>query len=87
MEGAVKGDIVIIPFPFSDLSGAKKRPALAISDMIGDDIVLCQITASRNDDNSIKIIEDDCCEGSLPHTSYVRIKQNRFLRTAILRSS
>jgi|GEM_PF-6309381 len=24
----VKGDIVILPFPFSDLSASKKRPAL-----------------------------------------------------------
>ena len=40
--------------------------------MVGDDIVLCQITASRNDDNSVEIIEEDCYGGSLPHKSYVR---------------
>ena len=27
----VKGDIVVIPFPFSDLSGSKRRPALVIA--------------------------------------------------------
>lgn len=41
----VKGDIVIVPFPFSDLSSSKKRPAMVISDLKGDDIILCQITS------------------------------------------
>ncbi|HLC36168.1 MAG TPA: type II toxin-antitoxin system PemK/MazF family toxin, partial [archaeon] len=28
MEKFVKGDIVVLPFPFTDQSGEKKRPAL-----------------------------------------------------------
>jgi mRNA interferase MazF len=40
----VKGDVVIIPFPFSDLSGNKKRPAFVVADLSGDDIIVCQIT-------------------------------------------
>jgi len=36
----VKGDIVVINFPFSDLSGAKRRPALVISNLDGDDLIL-----------------------------------------------
>ena len=35
----VKGDIVIIPFPFTDLSGSKKRPAFVVTDLSGDDII------------------------------------------------
>ena len=31
----IKGDIVIIPFPFTDLSGSKKRPAFLLS-VLGD---------------------------------------------------
>jgi len=27
------GEIVVIPFPFSDLTGAKKRPALVLADI------------------------------------------------------
>jgi mRNA interferase MazF len=47
MERFVKGDIVVIPFPFSDLSGSKKRPALVLADLQGDDIILCQITSQQ----------------------------------------
>jgi len=35
----VKGDIVVLNFPFSDLSGTKRRPALVLADLIGNDIM------------------------------------------------
>ena len=63
MERFVKGDVVVIPSPFSDLTGSKKRPALVISNLRGDDFILCQIT-SRNirDEYSIEIRNEDCSE-------------------------
>jgi mRNA interferase MazF len=39
----MKGHVVIIPFPFSDLSGVKRRPALVIADWGGEDVMLCQM--------------------------------------------
>ena len=51
MAGFVKGDVVVIPFPFSDLSGSKKRPALVLADLPGDDILLCQITSQQTKDS------------------------------------
>ena len=54
MEQFVKGDVVVLPFPFSDLSSSKKRPALVVANLVGDDIILCQITSeSRKDKYSI----------------------------------
>ncbi|MCK4735836.1 MAG: hypothetical protein KAT65_25505 [Methanophagales archaeon] len=41
MERFVKGDVVVVPFPFSDLSSAKRRPALVIAELEGDDLSLC----------------------------------------------
>jgi len=41
----VKGDVVVMPFPYSDLSATKKRPALVIAALDGDDVILCQITS------------------------------------------
>lgn len=53
MERPVKGDIVVIPFPFSDLSASRKRPALVVANLTGDDVILSQITsAAKNDFNA-----------------------------------
>jgi len=45
MAKFIKGDVVVIPFPFSDLTQTKRRPALVISALEGDDVILCQITS------------------------------------------
>ena len=45
MARFVRGDVVVVPFPFSDLSDTKRRPALVIVAMGGDDLLLCQITS------------------------------------------
>jgi len=69
----VKGDIVVIPFPFSDLSGSKRRPALVIADIEGEDVILCQITSvARNDNYAVPIDSSDFESGSLPVKSFVR---------------
>jgi mRNA interferase MazF len=69
----MKGDIVVIPFPFSDLSGSKRRPALVIADLAGEDMVLCQITSvARNDDYAVPIDTADFESGTLPVKSFVR---------------
>jgi len=69
----VKGDIVIIPFPFTDLSGNKKRPAFVVSDLSGDDIIVCQITSkSKFDSFALPLCTDDFVSGGLPVDSYIR---------------
>jgi len=69
----MKGEVVIIPFPFSDLSGAKRRPALVIADWGGDDIMLCQITSKlKYDGYEIKLGDADFENGKLPVESHIR---------------
>jgi mRNA interferase MazF len=73
MEKFVKGDIVVIPFPFSDLSGTKRRPALVLSDLQGDDIILCQITSQQTKDKySLPIKNQDFILNKLPVLSNIR---------------
>ncbi|MCL2078329.1 MAG: type II toxin-antitoxin system PemK/MazF family toxin [Oscillospiraceae bacterium] len=69
----IKGDIVVIPFPFSDLSTSKRRPALVLADPGGDDIILCQITSQNvKDDKAISVSLSDVEKGSLNVVSNVR---------------
>jgi mRNA interferase MazF len=73
MGGLVKGDVVIVLFPFSDLSSAKKRPALVVATPDGDDVILCQITSRLVSDRyAILISETDFSLGSLRQESNVR---------------
>jgi len=51
MEKFIKGDIVVIPFPYSDLSNAKKRPALVLAESSLGDLILCQITSQEFKDS------------------------------------
>ena len=66
MERFVKGDVVVVPFPFSDLTQAKKRPALVIAELEGNDLILCQITSqSIRDKYTVSIDENDFETGTL----------------------
>ena len=73
MAKFVKGDVVVVPFPFSDLTQAKRRPALVVVDLEGDDIIFCQITSQLNKDNySITVNENDFKDGNLKQISNIR---------------
>jgi mRNA interferase MazF len=69
----VKGDIVVAPFPYSDLTTSKKRPALVIAPLEGDDVILCQITSKAKRDNcAIRLTNTDFKSGSLHQESFIR---------------
>ena len=73
MERLVKGDVVVVPFPFSDMSGSKRRPALVLTDLIGDDIVICQITSKQSGDIFAQALRtEDFVSGALPIDSFIR---------------
>jgi len=74
MDPPAIGDVVLIPFPYSDLSQAKRRPALVIADVGIGDFVLCQITSKSYADRlAIPLSESDFAEGGLKRESFVRI--------------
>jgi mRNA interferase MazF len=69
----VKGDVVVVPFPFSDLSNAKRRPALVLVDLKSNDLILVQITSQHIfDDYALSLSNDDFSMGSLNKQSNVR---------------
>lgn len=69
-----KGDVVLFPFPYTGMSNRKLRPCLVISDEMGEDILLCQITSRkiRRDSYSVALGKNDTVGGSLQIDSYIR---------------
>ncbi len=99
MERFAVGSIVIIKFPFSDLSKYKPRPALILSYTGNGDFILSQITSKAyNDENVIEIVKNSFAEGSLPRTSYVKpgklftanatlfLRQTGFLKKSVFKN-
>ena len=73
MAKFIRGDVVVIPFPFSNLTQAKRRPALVVANLEGDDLILCQITSrSIKDKYAIPIDDNNFKKGSLKQQSNVR---------------
>ena len=69
--------IVLVPFPYSDLSATKRRPVLGISNddynNRFDDLVVCAITSTmRVDGYSLALTNDDLEIGLLPESSVVK---------------
>lgn len=70
-----RGDIVLIPFPFTDLSGNKVRPAIVISNAKVNktsDLILAQITSDRKGDEFSFELKDKDVTRSLDGYSEIR---------------
>lgn len=64
---------MVVPFPFSDLTQAKRRPALVVAVLEGEDLLLCQITSQRvRDSYSISLEDKDFASGGLRQKSNLR---------------
>ena len=60
MARFVSGEIVVVPFPFTDLSSAKVRPALVLATLTRGDVILCQITSqAAGHPEAISILGED----------------------------
>ena len=67
------GSVVLVRFPFSDLSASKLRPAVVLAGLDRDDWILCQITSNAYaDPHAVEITDSDFSSGNLMRTSYAR---------------
>ena len=68
-----RGDLLLVPYPFSDLSASKRRPVLALTspDSYGDFIAL-QVTSRAQLENTIALTASDLVRGALPAASFIR---------------
>ena len=73
MGAFTAGAVVLVRFPFSDLSEAKLRPAVVLADCGRAESLLCQLTSNPySDSRAIQLNEADFQTGSLRVTSYAR---------------
>jgi mRNA interferase MazF len=67
------GEVVVLPFPQTNLQAGKRRPALVVADLPGDDLILCQITSQTRDDGlSVPLPVADFERGRLAVDSFIR---------------
>jgi mRNA interferase MazF len=69
-----KGDIVLIPFPFTDLTGTKNRPALILIDS-DEDITVSFITTQLKWEEKFDVRLDPSKENGLKKASLIRLSK------------
>lgn len=83
----VVSDVVIVPFPYTDLTGQKERPALLLSapDVLGDVLVL-PITSKSGWPGALELRTENLLSGALAKNSWIRCDKIVTLnRTAVVR--
>jgi mRNA interferase MazF len=71
--GLVKGDVLIVPFPFTDQSGTKRRPAVVVAVPSNTTVILAQITSKVvRDAYAVPLTAADFQAGGLRRDSNIR---------------
>jgi mRNA interferase MazF len=69
-----KFDIVLTVFPFTNLKNAKKRPALIINPLEGENSIVCQITTKQRDFQKYGIfLPKNACSGDIRFDSFIYV--------------
>jgi len=85
-----QGDILLVPFPFTDLSSVKQRPVLVLSsteyNRNHEDIITCGITSNLKDrEYSILLTNQEMLQGSLPKESRIKADKLFTLEKSIVK--
>jgi mRNA interferase MazF len=84
-----QGSVVLVPFPFTDLSTAKQRPALVLrSDALDPDLVVCAITSQLSGsvvESEFVIPGGDLVACGLPKASKIKLAKLFTLHPSLVR--
>ncbi len=73
MGPSAAGHVVLVRFPFSDLTASKLRPAVVLAGAGRGDWILCQVSSNAYGDNrAIALGAADFSSGSLRRDSFAR---------------
>lgn len=67
-----QGDVVMVPFPFSDQSSKKNRPSVIISKNNNRDLIVAKISSVLNNDENCFAINNLCIDFNIDRESEVR---------------
>ncbi len=84
-----QGDIIAVLFPFTDLSSAKLRPALVISNHIIDntpDVIIVMITSKEKQDGLSVAINNEDVDCVFPKQSFIRIHRIATIEHSIIQN-
>ena len=80
------GDVLWATFPYTDLSGAKDRPAVVLAEVGMRDWILCEITSvGQIRPGDIAIADSDLQVGRLPRRGRVRPTRLHTLNESVFR--
>lgn len=86
------GNVVLVPFPFSDLRAVKQRPAMVVSEAeynrSGRDVIVCAMTSNlQNSGHSVLVTGRDMAEGRLVADSRVKADKVATVERSIIRKT
>jgi len=84
------GELVLIPFPFSDLSGLKQRPVLVLSDSAYNrrsrDFIVCGVTSNlKYRGHSVELDSSGLLSGTMPVKSLIKVDKLFTLEQSLAR--
>ena len=80
------GDVVLAPFPYTDLSGAKTRPCLVLASVGMDDWIVCEMTSRpQSRPGDIEITPSDMRQGRLLGDGWARPGRLHTLNATLFR--
>lgn len=80
-----RGDLLLVPFPFSDLSAVKRRPVLALTSPDGyGDFIALPVTSRPQTEHGVPLPPTGLVRGTLPAPSWIRIDRIVTLSASIV---
>ena len=81
-------DVILVPFPFSDLSYSKKRPALVLVDIPNRDELICMmLTSSISIDDRVDVSIKDIDLAGLPKPTVARLSRLFTLKQSLVKKN
>ena len=82
MVKPVADEVVVLPFPQTNLqAGKRRRPALVVANLTGDDLILCQIsTQAHSDAYSVPLVATDVSGWAPPVVAHYTVRRGLFDR-------